>query len=152
MRCASSRLTSSRAFTSISRKVALGWDAFHAFISRRISSLSSLKLFSSFIFPSAWSFLPSFPSRKMKLSPIFPVFRRLGGCLPPPHEAFPILPRFPLSGDLPRAKKWRAPARIGEAPHAGAMMQVNKIIGVSVCRGAIHCAHVLGQFMASRAQ
>ncbi len=38
MSWASSLLTSSRALTSISRNVALGWEAFHAVMSRRICS------------------------------------------------------------------------------------------------------------------
>src|SRR2546430_12848353 len=50
MSWASNWLTSSRAFTSMSRNVALGWDAFHAVISPMISSLTSFKLFSSFMF------------------------------------------------------------------------------------------------------
>src|SRR5436305_5240046 len=53
MSWASSRLTSSRALTSISRKLALGWEAFHAVMSRRICSLTSLRRFSSCM----WSLL-----------------------------------------------------------------------------------------------
>jgi len=90
---------------SISSKVALGWDPFQAAISRMISSLSSLELFSSCIFFSAFSFWPSFLSRKMKHSRIFPIFRMLCVFLPRTHKALPILPLFPLSGDLFRAKK-----------------------------------------------
>src|SRR5436853_2196452 len=59
MSWASSRLTSSRALTSISRKLTLGWDAFQAVMSRRICSLTSLRRFSSFM--GSLLFLLAFP-------------------------------------------------------------------------------------------
>src|SRR5947209_12866937 len=112
MRCASSWLTRSRALTSISRKVALAWDAFHACISRRISSLSSLKLFSFCIFSLLFPFCLLYPSKKMKPSPIFPVLPMLCVGLSSTHKAFPILPLFPLSGDLPVQKNDVHPLRV----------------------------------------
>src|SRR5436853_7471017 len=49
IKATSNRLVNSRAFSSISRNVALGWDLFHVSISPRISPLKSLKISSFFI-------------------------------------------------------------------------------------------------------
>src|SRR5882762_8848980 len=97
IKAASNLLTSSRAFSSISRKVASGLDLFHLSISTRISPLKSFNISSSFI-----CLLPLFLSL---LDRVECSEQQVLLSLPTICETFLILPLFPLSGYPPPCKK-----------------------------------------------
>src|SRR5947209_2034278 len=93
MSWASSLLTSSRALTSISKNVALGWDRFQAVISPMISSLTSCKRFSSCM----CSLLFLFVFQNVMPSRLFPLWRMLWVALAKPSLFYLFFRSFATS-------------------------------------------------------